>query len=165
MIGNHLQRLFPLVGTSSARSKTNRTSSTNTAPQPARIPQSQPMQRSVGTHVSDSESSSPETPSDDDLVFESATSTYSFPREPLLTHLPDSLHNPIPSGDPTLLGMLALTAWLIDSCCGASVSIIHQTKRKKILHTISFAFLRGLLRRGSDCPCRTSAGAEICAAR
>src|SRR5579859_1649379 len=107
MIGNHLQRLFPLVSTSSARSKTNRTPSTSMAPRPARMPQSQPMQRSVGTHVSDSESSSPGSPpSDDDLIFESVTSTHAHP-QPLLTHLPDTLHNPLNSSDPTLLCILA----------------------------------------------------------
>lgn len=165
MIGNHLQRLFPLVSTSSARSKTNRTPSTSVAHRPARLPQSQPMQRSVGTPVSDSESSSPGSPpSDDDLIFESATSTYAS-SQPLLTHLPDTLHNPLHSGDPTLLCILAHKVPLTLRCRRASVKIVHQTQRTTIFHTINTPYLRGLFGRGGHRPCRTSTGAEVCAAR
>jgi hypothetical protein len=108
MIGNHLQRLFPRVGSSGAVPKTNRTPSINMAPHLARKPQSQPMQRSVEIHVSDSEASSPGSPpSDDDLIFESVQSTFSSP-EPLLTHLPNSLHNPLSWSDPTLISTVTL---------------------------------------------------------
>jgi len=95
------------------------------------------MQRSVGTLalVSHPESPSPGSPpSDDDLIFESITSesitsesTYAA-CEPLLTHLPDSLHNPLHCGDPTLLGIALSDIPLISSCCGASGKLNHSTR-------------------------------------
>jgi hypothetical protein len=147
MIGNSLQRFFPRVGSSGAVPKTDRTLSTSMAPRPARMPQSQPMQRSVGTHVSDSESSSPgSSPSDDDLIFESVESTYSYP-EPLLIHLPNTLHNPLNSSDPALLRTAVLDSPLTFRCRRDTIQLIYQTRRKPILHTIRPTLIRGLHRR------------------
>ena len=100
MISNHIQR----KGGSSGAS---RTPSTNMAPPTAAKPQSEPMQRTGQTLVSDSESHSPEcSPSDDDLIFESFTSETNAARvEPLFAHTPGSLHNPLHPGHPTLLGI------------------------------------------------------------
>lgn len=69
--------------------------------------QSQPMQRSTESQLSDTESDLTASPSSDgELVFESASSTTCSSSSPLPTHIPpEGLHSPLRPSDPALLRM------------------------------------------------------------
>ena len=105
MTRNAFQRLVSLKGPGSAVSKLTRATTCEAAPRHSKMPQSQPMQRSTETQLSDSESegtSSP--PSDEELAFESASSTAYSSTSPLPTHIPpEGLHSPPKPNDPALL--------------------------------------------------------------
>src|ERR1700737_311813 len=106
MARNPLQRLLPLAG-SSAASNLSRSSSDDSATLQAKIPQSQPMQRSRESQSSDSDSEADDCycsvspPSNDELTFDLVSvKSSSKPHAPL-----ETLHSPLRPGDHALIRM------------------------------------------------------------
>lgn len=104
MRGNPFQRLVSLKGPASAVSKVCRASTCDAALLHSKMPQSQPMQRGSESQLSDCESEGTISPSsDEELIFESASSTACSSSSPLPLHIPpEGLHSPLRPTDPAL---------------------------------------------------------------